>query len=231
MNKLSRSSATISWNLIDVVAVFVIAFLPFVLLAILTQTKDHYPLTYLWNILRLIAPIVLVIGVRKGKVGDLGLIPGDKPERCIWIGVATSIILLTFHFFTIGAPLLEPISKCHVSLKGILASIFSVFGKHGFLIVILIPLSEELFYRGFLYPAFKKRWGIVWGVIISSAIFSLAHFDSFTLGVLLDRFLKGVVFACLYERYKTLIPSLAAHSTNNFIGNSIAMLLYFNKAS
>jgi membrane protease YdiL (CAAX protease family) len=41
--------------------------------------------------------------------------------------------------------------------------------------VFVAPVVEELFFRGFLYPALERWIGVVGGLVVTSAAFSLLH--------------------------------------------------------
>jgi uncharacterized protein len=62
-------------------------------------------------------------------------------------------------------------------------------------------IAEEIIYRGFLLPAGEKLFRQTWiAVLVSSAIFSSAHFYQGWSGVALT-FLFGIAFSLLYLRY------------------------------
>ena len=44
------------------------------------------------------------------------------------------------------------------------------------------PMVEEVFFRGFFYPAFRKYVGAVWAMVITSALFALVHENIFAFG-------------------------------------------------
>lgn len=79
-------------------------------------------------------------------------------------------------------------------------------------ISILAPLSEELYFRGMVYPVFKARFGAGLGMLLSGMFFGFMHLD-------LIRFvplsLGGFVLAYLYEKTKTLTAPIVAHFTWN----------------
>ncbi len=82
-------------------------------------------------------------------------------------------------------------------------------------IAILGPVSEEIFYRGFAYTVFRRRYGTLVGVISSSALFTGMHF-SISRG--LQVFMFGMGLAGLYEwRRRTLITPIAAHTVINLL--------------
>ena len=45
------------------------------------------------------------------------------------------------------------------------------------LIVVLAPLAEELFFRGWLYTGLRPRLGFAWTLGITSALFALGHWE------------------------------------------------------
>ncbi|MFC5069201.1 CPBP family intramembrane glutamic endopeptidase [Flaviflagellibacter deserti] len=44
-------------------------------------------------------------------------------------------------------------------------------------IMVLAPIGEELVFRGFLYTAFRERWGYAPSLIVVSVLFSAMHFE------------------------------------------------------
>lgn len=74
--------------------------------------------------------------------------------------------------------------------------------------VIGAPLSEEVIFRGYIYPALKRLAGIPFSVIFSSALFAVVHFN---LAALLPLFLLGVILALLYEATGSLWMPIAIH--------------------
>lgn len=76
----------------------------------------------------------------------------------------------------------------------------------------LAPVSEELLYRGMLFAAVSRRTGRTVGLIISSAVFGLAHLNLYSF-VLLSA--VGVVLTLLVIRTESLVSSLAAHIAFN----------------
>ena len=83
--------------------------------------------------------------------------------------------------------------------------------------VIVAPLAEEVFFRGFLFTGISKRWGYSWGVIVSGALFAVAHVGS---GGLAPIFILGMLLAWLYIKTDSLWPCILAH----FAYNSLALL-------
>ncbi|MEW4263105.1 type II CAAX endopeptidase family protein [Priestia megaterium] len=80
---------------------------------------------------------------------------------------------------------------------------------------VISPFYEEIIYRGFFYTWLKRKGGIVFGLAGSSLIFMLVHIPTYnTLPV---NFLSGLVFAWVYEKTKSLLPSMIIHACFNGI--------------
>jgi membrane protease YdiL (CAAX protease family) len=84
-------------------------------------------------------------------------------------------------------------------------------------LVIIPPLVEEPVFRGFMFPAFAKRFGIWGGAIISSLLFGLAHLQA---NVSIYTLVLGLLLCFLYVRLGSIIPGIALHMLNNLIAYS-----------
>lgn len=88
------------------------------------------------------------------------------------------------------------------------------------LVTVLGPVAEELFFRGFAYPAVRKRLGIKNAVILVSVVFAMLHMNVVAFFPILG---LGILLAYLYEKTGSLIPSIAVH----VIHNSVVILLAY----
>ncbi len=75
------------------------------------------------------------------------------------------------------------------------------------------PLVEELFFRGFLYPALQRQWGVAVGVVITSALFALIHASQLAhaWAPLLLLFFVGVVLTVMRARTGSVATSVLIH--------------------
>ena len=81
--------------------------------------------------------------------------------------------------------------------------------------VVIAPLVEETFFRGFLFQGFRHKYGWIAGMLISSAIFAIAHLD---LVALIPTFILGCVLAYLYHRSNSIWPGIILHFLVNSFG-------------
>lgn len=85
------------------------------------------------------------------------------------------------------------------------------------------PFWEELFFRGFLFPVLRQRWGHGVGVLFSAALFTLAHGEAFP-GFLVI-FIMGVILTETYEWTGSLPVVIMAHGIHNLLTLGMMVLL------
>ena len=90
------------------------------------------------------------------------------------------------------------------------------------LVVLLAPLAEETFFRGFLLPVLASRWGFLWGAGLTSLLFGLTHG---ALGMIVPAFATGMLLAWLYYRTRSLWSCFLAHGAQNALAFALTFLL------
>lgn len=86
--------------------------------------------------------------------------------------------------------------------------------------MVLAPVTEELYFRGFLFPALRERFGIIAGFAGNSFLFGLMHLDAWRFFPLA---LGGLGLTYLYNRTGNILVPIFAHATWNGI---MIILLY-----
>jgi len=85
----------------------------------------------------------------------------------------------------------------------------------------ITPISEELFFRGFIFRGLLPKMG-PWGAIAASAlVFSAFHLS---LGVLVPIFITGFLLAWLYWRTGSLWAAIGAHAGQNALALGVQAL-------
>lgn len=79
--------------------------------------------------------------------------------------------------------------------------------------VLVAPLAEETFFRGFVFGGLR-RYGFFWAALASGLLFSAAHVS---LGGLIPLALVGMLFAWSYSRTGSLWTSIYAHLVFNLV--------------
>lgn len=87
--------------------------------------------------------------------------------------------------------------------------------------VLIAPFCEELFFRGFVFSGLLHDLSPFWAVMISSALFAVAHADP---GSFIPLFAIGLCLAYLRWRTGSTWASMSLHILNNLLG-TIDLLL------
>lgn len=161
-----------------------------------------------------VAPVLLLGGGRRALV-RLGLRrPSGRDLKWGFLGLAGAMVAIWVYVGIvelIGIEELEPISSIE---DDELYDSVGLVVITGILVVLVAPMTEELFYRGFLFAGLGKRYGVVIGALASAALFSVVHFD---VGSLIPFALVGIVFALVYWRSRSLNGAILAHGMFNAI--------------
>lgn len=165
---------------------------------------------------------LIVLGKYKLSIKYLGLVK-TRSGRWLKTGLLNGIILF-FVVLLIGALLsrLFPVEIKPQPIEEIIVSAQTGWEKViPFIVVsLLAPVSEELYFRGFLYPALRSRMGVFKGILVTSLIFGGLHFDWFRM---IPLSFGGIWLNWLYEKSGSLYCSIIAHGVWNGI---MTILIY-----
>jgi membrane protease YdiL (CAAX protease family) len=76
-------------------------------------------------------------------------------------------------------------------------------------------IIEEIFFRGWLLPLFRKRLSPFWAIVLTSAIFALSHIFVAKTPFLFAVFFPGCVMGFLRERHGNISTSTLFHALGN----------------
>ena len=82
------------------------------------------------------------------------------------------------------------------------------------MIVLLAPIAEELFFRGFLFAGLRTRWSLWPAAITSGLIFGSVHAPT-GITTVVPLAVLGFALCWLYDRTGSLWPCVIAHMINN----------------
>lgn len=86
----------------------------------------------------------------------------------------------------------------------------------GVLIVGAAPISEEIFFRGFIFGGFRRRLSFPVAAVLSALIFGLFHYTgSGSLTVVPQLAFLGFALSWVYEETGSIYPTIALHMLNN----------------
>lgn len=84
------------------------------------------------------------------------------------------------------------------------------------------PIFEEIIFRGLIYQGLKKHIGTLKAVLISSALFSLLHFNTAQFIPVMG---LGILLCFIFEYTGSLVPVILIHMANNGLFMGLFLLL------
>jgi len=215
-------------------AYFVANFLHEFIVAVFDIPKDRINYNFVMILDMLTSEIVAVFFIfrrlsRYGiSIGDFGFRIKNSIKYIFW-GMTCYLMFLPLFFLT-NILVLKLSQFLNIELKA--QDVFSLLTKtsdfspaqFGLLILfvaVIGPLIEEIFFRGFLYRALKRKTGVYFALLISAVLFSLIHFNVMVFFPILW---LGIILGLLLEKTGSLIPCVAMHIMVNSI--SLTMLLF-----
>ncbi len=108
------------------------------------------------------------------------------------------------------------------SARDLLAQAGGSFAIAFLLVGIWAPVAEEVFFRGFALSGFADRYGLTLAVVLSSALFALAHLD---IASLAPTFILGLALGWVYLRTRSIWPCIFVHGLHNTTALIVAKLV------
>ena len=178
---------------------------------------------YLLNAVALTGTVYL-LGVRRGKISWSGL--GIRPVVWRWYWLPLALVLAiglmpirsaigVLIQYALSGGLETVDNRMDVLLPGFEFSWLN-FGLSLLGAGLIVPIAEELYFRGLIHTRLRSRLGYWPGVLLSSAIFGLAHMDA--TGVAASSLIMGIANAIALEESKSIWLPIAIHVvTNTFV--------------
>lgn len=163
--------------------------------------------------------IAFAVGTRAGLASgpSLGLrLPVRSP---IWIAAAAYLgyIVVALVYSSLVHPQQEDVTRDLGFGYGALGTIIA-----GFLIVVVAPISEEIFFRGFIFGGFRRTLPFPVAGVISAVIFGLFHYTGpGSIGVVPQLAVLGFALAWVYEETGSIYPTIGVHAVNNALAFAI----------
>ena len=222
-------STTVPWGPLDAIPVFLLAMLMTGLAAVpvtllVDSAASRFVVAALLGELGFVGAVVFwlrvvrnapltALGAPRHPGRDLGagLLGG---AALVVIGWVSGIIVVTIAQLILGHPPVQP-DQIPTTVQG--PSLF----LSGLVVVLAAPLGEEIFFRGFLYQALRRKFRVWPAALISAALFAAVHISPILIFAL---FPIGIGLALIYERRRSLLSSIAAHALFNLVGMIVIAL-------
>ena len=176
----------------------------------------------------LLAFLLWLVCLKVGIVHQFSL--GERPsQRQTWVYISLAVPLIStslFFLYVVFLPLSYaypelvewwildelPLIWWYLDARAVSASVINVV-----LIVVIVPVVEEVLFRGFLLNRWWRKYGLWRGVVFSSFAFAILHID------VIGGVIFGVLLSLIYVKTKSLIGPIIVHMANN--GLIVLMLL------
>lgn len=149
---------------------------------------------------------------------DVGIRPPDRsPWHLAWqipavmaAGVTASMIVL----IPLGAGAESTGEEADAAIADLAAGgpMFAALGL--MTVAVLIPVAEEVVFRGIVLPALRARLRAVAGITLAGAVFAAVHLLPPALPYLL---VVGISLCAMAEWYRSIVPGIVLHGVNNAI--------------
>jgi len=210
----SQKSSTVS--LLEVTLVMFVTFALFLILGAALYLLNINVALIVSELLFLIVPLIYLLFKRINVKSYIG---AEFKPKFFFIGLGLGLVLL-FIDFLISAVLtavfgpsqaVEEANRIITDLTksptGLIAIVTSLS---------LAGICEEFAFRGFLQSSINRRYSFLPAVLVSAAVFGLAHFD-LQIVYSLSAFIIGLFLGYIYHRWNSYVVSATAHSTVNII--------------
>lgn len=167
--------------------------------------------------------VPLIFGVAKLKRGSvLGEYLAFKaiPIKALgqWLGL-TVLVIVVLDILTaaLGQPVVPEFMKAAYSSAEPVWLLWLAF-------VVAAPLSEELFFRGFLFKGLERAITPAGAIVVTAAIWAGIHvqYDIYGIGTI---FILGLLLGAARYRSNSIVPPLAMHALANAIACTEAAFL------
>ncbi len=142
---------------------------------------------------------------------DLGVLPADDRWKrlAVMLGLAATPLVFAFGLFLRRAFDLDPPGVDLIAPAGfswVAAATIVLYGG------ILVPLFEELFFRGLVYSWLRNRLAAASAIPLSALAFAVLHLR---VDVMIAAFAMGCLLAWLFEKSRSILPCILLHQTFN----------------
>ncbi len=91
--------------------------------------------------------------------------------------------------------------------------------------VLLAPFCEETFFRGFLFGGLRREFSPCWSILLSAALFAIAHVD---LSSFIPLFAIGLALGFVRWKSASTWPGILLHTVNNLLGSVLIVLALYH---
>ena len=189
--------------------------------AVIERTVDRYDEAIItWVSVHVMGLAILAVVWRFGVyrhrtlIAALGLLPWGIPQaKTVYMTVGALVASLVFTIVygaLVGLTDADILSPPEIPSDIAFPGAAAVFTFQA--LAVVTPITEEIFFRGFVFAGMVSRLGVGWAMVISALVFSLFHLS---VGTLIPVFVTGLLLVWLYRQTGSLWPGIIAHAGQN----------------
>lgn len=135
-----------------------------------------------------------------------------------------ALILWAFLLIFIMGVVIEPLLMLFPSegLDKVNEVITSTGGFGMICSILLIPVLEEMLFRGVIMGGAGREWGPMKAILVAAAIFGIIHLVP---QQVVNAFFCGIILGYVYYRTKSLVPVIVIHMLNNAVAYITARMM------
>jgi uncharacterized protein len=227
--KPSTPDSFVWWRSLVLTALLLVALAVGIVFALVVVRSAHVPLgdprhpSLTWGVvigqILLYVPVIgtlvaLLPWVAQRPLAELGLRPPGPRE--ITFGVTGGVVMLIVALFVAGIQYALLHLKTEQLPVQLLARAHdpSLIAGFALLAIVVAPFAEEFVFRGFVFNALRRYLPVPFAMVLSAALFGLAHADMSAFAPL---WAGGIVLAWVYWRSGSLTCSMISHATFNTV--------------
>lgn len=182
--------------------------------------NNIYPLVLIGDIITLILIALIFLPSDYGMKDRINIkkIPIKEYFNIIILGIGITILLLFLSsILTKLIPSYNEVANQLATSRGSALQLI--------ITIVLIPIYEEIFYRGIIFGYLRKNFNIIVAVILQALVFGFMHLN-LVQGIY--TFFLGIVLALIYMYSDSILGNITVHITFNLLGILIIPKLLAN---
>lgn len=182
--------------------------------------NNIYPLVLIGDIITLILIALILLPSDYGMKDRINIkrIPIKEYFNILILGIGITILLLF---------LSSILTKLIPSYNEVVNQLATSRGSALQLIITiaLIPIYEEIFYRGIIFEYLRKNFNIIVAIVVQALVFGVMHLN-LVQGIY--TFILGIVLALIYMYSESILGNITVHIIFNLLGILIIPKLLIN---
>ena len=164
----------------------------------------------------LLIAVMLAFYFKKQSVRDMVAISPLPGREYLWCALCAAAFSIAVSLLLTLLPIPDRLMSSYSD--SVAASSGGTFPERFIATAVLAPVSEEMLFRGLIYGTLRSVLRRPAALLLSCAIFGLMHGQ---LLWVIYAFLMGAVLTLIYDKYRTLLASMAFHIAFNITGSFI----------